>query len=161
LVAGTTYQFQVRARNVYGYGGFSLTASAPAIDYPAKMAIPTVTVSGTNVVVAWTLPATHGSSIVSYDIRFKKSDGSFAQETTSCDGTSPAIVAARTCTVPMATLKTLTGKAIDSLIVVKISAENARGDGDYSEVNTSGATIEAEASQVGAPSFDAATSTNT
>lgn len=60
----------------------------------------------------------------------------------------------------MPTIKTLTGKAVDSLILVKIRATNARGNGDYSEVNTSGATIEDVPSQMTAPTFDSSTSTN-
>lgn len=72
LTGGTTYQFQVRARNVYGYGDFSTPVTVTAIDKPGKMPTPTVTISGTNVVVAWTLPNIHSSAISEYDIRFKK-----------------------------------------------------------------------------------------
>jgi len=125
------------------------------------MSIPTVTVSTTNVVVTWVEPTTHSSAITQYDVRFLKSDGTYVTETTSCDGTQPAIVAAKTCTIPMATIKTLTGKAIDSLITVKVRAYNARGYGEYSEINTSGATIEDVPSAMTAPSFDSSTSTNT
>jgi hypothetical protein len=116
LTGGTTYQFQVRARNVYGYGSYSSVLTVSAIDFPAKMAIPTVTLSTTDVVVSWTAPDAHSSAITLYEVLFLKADGTFGTETTNCDGSNAGIVAARTCTIPMATIKTLTSKAVDTLI---------------------------------------------
>jgi hypothetical protein len=142
LTGGLTYKFIVRARNVYDYGPLSDPVSVTAIDKPGKMATPTVTISGINVVVAWTLPNIHSSTITAYDIQFKKSDGTFVPQLTYCDGTQTGIVTARTCSIPMAAVIALTGRAVDTLITVKINALNARGYGDYSEVNTVGALIE-------------------
>ena len=42
----------------------------------------------------------------------------------------------------MTEIRTTTGLAVDYLIQVKVLAHNGDGSGDYSEINTSGATIE-------------------
>lgn len=61
----------------------------------------------------------------------------------------------------MSTVKTLTGLSVDTLIQVKVRAHNSDGWGDYSEINTSGATIETTPSAMSTPSFDETTTTNT
>jgi titin len=61
----------------------------------------------------------------------------------------------------MSTVKTLTGLSVDTLIQVKVRAHNSDGWGDYSEINTSGATIETTASAMATPSFDETSTTNT
>lgn len=88
-------------------------------------------------------------------------NGDFAHELTRCDGTSPTVVSARKCSVPMATLRTLTLRPRDSLIRVKIRAFNAKGSGDFSEVNTAGATIETEPTNLSVVSIDVPSTSNT
>ena len=55
----------------------------------------TTTNSGTNVVVSWSLPAdTGGSSITTYRIMFKASNGNL-YVIANCDGTSSTIITNR------------------------------------------------------------------
>ena len=113
---GSTYRFKVRAINIYGKGAFSTELVVTPSDVPGKASIPTTANSGTDVVVTWTAPNPHSSSIDAYEVLFKKSDGTFSTELTACDGSNSAIVTALTCTVPMATLRTLTGLTVGSVI---------------------------------------------
>jgi hypothetical protein len=161
---GKTYRFKVRARNIYGYGEYSPVTVVIPDDKPGKTAIATVAVSATTpteVEVSWPLPNDHSSVIESYEILFMLANGDFAKETTRCDGTLPAVVSARKCSVPMATLRTLTARPRDSLIRVKVRAFNAKGSGAFSEVNTAGATIETEPTNLSVVSIDVPSTSNT
>ena len=88
-------------------------------------------------------------------------NGDFAHELTRCDGTVSTVVSSRSCSVPMTTLRTLTSRPRGSLIRVKIRAFNAKGSGDYSEVNTAGATIETEPTNLSVVSIDVPSTSNT
>ena len=61
----------------------------------------------------------------------------------------------------MASIITATSLTINSLIVYQVRAQNAKGWGVYSEVNTFGSTIETLPSQMAPLTFNPATSTNT
>jgi len=89
------------------------------MDVPSKMSIPTVAIStndNTKVAITWVQPNIHGSSISEYEILFRKSDGTFAEETTNCDASITAIRDALTCEVPMLTILSLTSQSVDALI---------------------------------------------
>lgn len=60
LTSGSTYQFQVRASNIYGYGSFSNSLTVQATDVPSQINIPVLTQIGTNVIVTWIAPPSHG-----------------------------------------------------------------------------------------------------
>jgi hypothetical protein len=53
------------------------------------------------------------------------------------------------------------GLSVDDLIQAKVRAHNTNGYGEYSEINTSGSTIQTLPEQMAAPSFDSSSSTNT
>jgi hypothetical protein len=68
ITAGTTYQFKVRARNIYGSAtDYSSVASATAIAPPDKLDIPSVeidTTDATAVLISWDEPLSdHGSDV--------------------------------------------------------------------------------------------------
>jgi hypothetical protein len=43
--------------------------------------------SGSNVIIAWTAPASNGLSITAYDIQIRESDDTtFSADSTHCDG---------------------------------------------------------------------------
>jgi hypothetical protein len=156
LTGGVTYRFKVRARNLYGSGTFSTELEVLASDLPDKTAIPTVTIGSTDtaVTISWTEPGDHAATITAYEVLLLHSDGvTFSTETTNCDGSDSSIVSALSCAIPMTTVASLTGRSVDSLIKVKIRAYNANGWGDYSELNTAGATIETAPTQMNAPTF--------
>lgn len=98
ITSGTKYRFAVKARNIYGSAtSFSSEAVAYAYDVPAKMSMATVVApststtapynDGTYIDISWTAPSTHGSAIDSYEVYFKKSDGTFTTDS-SCNPTS-------------------------------------------------------------------------
>lgn len=66
-----------------------------------------------------------------------------------------------TCTVPMATIAALTSLPRDGLIRVRVRATNARGTGQFSELNTAGATMETLPTSLSVVSIVAAATTNT
>jgi len=47
LTGGINYSFQVRARNIYGYGDFSFVTIIAASDVPEVMAIIVTSIVGT------------------------------------------------------------------------------------------------------------------
>jgi predicted phage tail protein len=61
----------------------------------------------------------------------------------------------------MTLLRTLTLRPRDSLIRVKVRAFNAKGSGEFSEVNTAGATIETEPTNLSVVSIDVPSTSNT
>lgn len=167
VLGGQPYKFRVRARNIYGYGDYSPAATIIPHDVPGKTGIPTVALSGsddTAVEVSWALPNEHSSPITKYEILFMQANGDFVPEPTYCDGAAvPTIVTARKCTVPMGTIRTLTLLPRDSLIRVKVRAYNMKAGGSwgqYSEVNTAGATVETEPTNLSVVSIDVPATSN-
>jgi hypothetical protein len=154
---GRTYRFKVRARNIYGHGPDSDATVVIPDDAPGKTAIPTVqldAVDPTEVEISWPEPDDHSAPITAYEVLFMKANGDFAHELTRCNGALASVVAARKCSVPMGTIRTLTARPRDSLIRVKVRAFNAKGSGLFSEVNTAGATIETEPTNLSVVSID-------
>ena len=70
LTQGATYQFKVRARNVYGYGEFSNIVTILAAQIPAQSDAPVTTfvAAEDNLVITWVAPDNGGSPITSYTI---------------------------------------------------------------------------------------------
>ena len=139
VTGGVTYRFRVRARNIYGAGPFSEETIVVPDDAPGKAEIATVELATdptTSVQITWPMPDAHSAAITKYDIYFQKSNGDFVLELTACDGSDATIVSDRKCVVPMSTIRDLTLLPRDSLIRVKVRAYNARGIGQYSELNT-------------------------
>jgi hypothetical protein len=60
----------------------------------------------------------------------------------------------------MTSIETLTALTVDELIQVKVRAHNGDGWGEYSEINTSGATIETEPLEMDLVSYDTTATTN-
>ena len=159
----------VLARNIYGDGAISEVTTVIPDDKPGKGVMPTVALNPdllTEVLVSWEAPDAHSSPIEQYEVQFQKADGSFAPELTRCDGMvkpPSSVVTARKCSVPMTTLRTLLGPNVarDSLIRVRVRAVNAKGTGLYSELNTAGATIETEPTNLSQVSIDVPSTSNT
>ena len=127
------------------------------------MSTPTVTIGSadTSVTITWVEPGDHAAPIDYYEILLLKSDGSFTTETTNCDGSDAAIILALSCEIPMPTIISSTSWPVDTLIKVKARAHNGNGWGEYSELNTAGATIETVPTQMAAPVFVLAGSDST
>jgi len=133
-------------------------------DKPGKTLPATVALNltyPTEVSITWPKPNDHSAVIESYEVLFMLANGDFAHELTRCDGNDSTVIALRQCSVPMTTLRTLTLRPRDSLIRVKVRAFNAKGSGLYSEVNTAGATIETEPTNLSVVSIDVPSTSNT
>lgn len=106
LEAGRNYKFKVEAHNEFGYSEYSSKVGVLAAEEPAQPAAPTTLIQGGNVKITWAEPNTMGSPIIAYRIMVRHSDGiSFTEDTTNCDGSTPALVSAKTCTVPISVVK--------------------------------------------------------
>ena len=118
LTNGTSYQVQVRAGNANGDGAWSSSATAQA-GAPEPPAAPTLTSGNAQLGVSWTAPASSGSAITDYDVRYSSDSGAtwteLADATPSTDLT--------------ATIATLTN---GTAYQVQVRAGNARGDGGWS-----------------------------
>jgi len=80
VTGGATYRFRVRARNIYGYGAYSVYTVVVPDDAPGKTDIPTVALSTTDptfVQITWPLPNDHSSVITSYQILFMQANGDY------------------------------------------------------------------------------------
>lgn len=102
-----------------------------------------VAVSGTDVQFDWDAPFSGGTGvgISSYTITFKNSAGAFVTDVSNCDGSSSSVITNTLCSVPMSEFTGTLGLSYGDLIVAKVLATNARGDGTASAENTSGATV--------------------
>lgn len=94
VVKGKTYKFKIQARNLYGYSVLSSEVSILAAQLPQTPNTPTTTFSVDYVYISWVKPDNMGSTITAYSIVIQKSDGSYQELPTYCDGTSSAIISA-------------------------------------------------------------------
>jgi len=79
ITGGTTYEFKVRAHNIYGWGTFSNIASITASSTPAQPAAVTTAIHNNMLRITWTAPTSNYASIDSYRITIQQSDNSFSQ----------------------------------------------------------------------------------
>jgi len=144
IVSGTTYQFKVRAKNYWGWGDFSSTVSVLAASAPSQMAAATTSIDASTggVKIEWVEPSSNGAPIAAYLIEIQDVTTAWRTETSNCDGSNPSILTNKYCIIPMATLSAppflLT---FDSLISVRVSAQNSVNWSTVSPVNVAGARI--------------------
>lgn len=99
LSIGEEYNFSVQARNSHGY---SLSSDTLTLLCAVKPSIPQNTItdnSGSDVIITWIAPEANGSPILSYSILIGKSDDSFSEELTLCDGADATIMANTQCVI--------------------------------------------------------------
>ena len=82
LIEGSTtalyYDFQVRARNIYGFGAFSNILSFRSAKVPEDIATAvTTSESGTKVRATWDVPSNGGLDITSYYVEFQDSSSNY------------------------------------------------------------------------------------
>lgn len=135
--------FKVRSRNSVGLSDFSEEVAILCAQIPDVPNAPTLVRNYDQIEIRWDAPWDGGTSIFTYTIEFRHNDDtSFSQVGVSCDGTDPAVVQARFCSVPISTLKAEPfvvdwGKTAHA----RVSATNVKGTCGYSEVGLGG-TIE-------------------
>lgn len=88
------------------------------------------TFDGSSVIIDWTAPFDMGSIISGYRIYIIEIDGlTYHQEYTHCDGTDSAVIAAQSCSVPVATImSSYFNLAWGTSVYAKVIAYNVYGD---------------------------------
>ena len=145
LTDGTTYEFQVRARNGVGVGIWSSIALGTPRTVPSQVTGVTATPADSQITVAWTAPSSGGSSITGYDLRHAVA-GSGSWTTLSLGATTFSEV--------IGTL--VNGTAYD----FQVRALNVLGDGPWSALVSATAGV-AQSSQGTQSSNQPATTTST
>jgi hypothetical protein len=114
----------------------SILAASP----PSKITNPvTTSINGSSVKFNWDLAsAENGAVVIAYRITFKKSNGTFEENTTNCNGALTAIFTARECSVPMATFTSSYGLTLNNPIVALVYPINSVGEGPPTDENTPG-----------------------
>ena len=74
LTKGSTYQFKVEARNMYGFSVSSNTVSILAAQVPDQPTAPTTTWIPDNIIVTWYIPDSGGSPITGFKVFLRQSD---------------------------------------------------------------------------------------
>jgi hypothetical protein len=113
------------------------------------------------VVLTWVAPADNSAAITKYKIEIQDRAGSAWHEepTGLCDGSSPAVQAARECTIPMARFTAVPfSLQRGDLIAVRASAFNANGWSPVSTTNTAGARVRTAPTRMNAPVRDPSSS---
>lgn len=118
LTAGTTYTVRVRAVNVAGSGAQSSSATGTPVGVPGAPTGLTVTPGDQSALVAWTAPASNGSSVI-IDYTVTASPGG-----ATCTATAPA------------TQCTVIGLANGTTYSFTATARNATGSGTSSSAAT-------------------------
>jgi len=155
VAPGATYYFRVAAKNKWGWGAVSSPSSILAATTPSQIASPTTAIDAATggVRITWPVPASAGGvPVTAYLVEVQGSDAAWRADE-ACDGASAAVVSARACVVPMASLVAADSHALafDTLVEVRVSAENVRGFGPTSPLNTAGARIRQAPAQMDAP----------
>lgn len=102
LTLGQTYSFTVSAFNDIGEGPInSVGVSTLVANAPLSPSSLGVSLSGTNVVIAWNAPDNQGQSILQYNIRFL-SQSIYSTDLILCNGTSSTVITGTSCTSSMA-----------------------------------------------------------
>ena len=140
LTNGTTYLVRVRGNNIHGSGIWSPVVTAVP-GTPAAPAAPTLRGGDHKIIVDWTPPGDHGSTISDYDVRYCASGCSSDASWTSLEDTTdstdrPAVIA---------------DLSIGSTYQVQVRAQNARGVGAWSATSTHTVAVSPVPSQVLVP----------
>lgn len=96
-------------------------------------------------------PENYGSTITAYQILIQHSNSTFIENTAYCDGSQSTIVAARSCEIPLDTIRSFFGLGQDDAILVKIIAINANGAGPESVTSSGTVTVQTVPTQLAVP----------
>jgi hypothetical protein len=110
------------------------------------------------VVLSWTQPELNYGGITAYKINIINSAGTAVEETTYCDGLASAILASRTCQVPMAYIRTQYGLVRGATIEARVQAQGLNGWGAWSTNSVAGVTVQTEPGQGNTPTEGSQTS---
>lgn len=143
--ANENFIFRIKAKNIHGEGvevGTTpaltlLSGSAPAA--PTK---PTVTESGTSVVMSWSLPSkNNGAAVESYKIFIKDAspNATYTDRTTDCAGRTDPL--STTCSIAMSTIRAYPDIVAGEGIFAQVAAVNAIGPSANSPSSTEAVSV--------------------
>ena len=122
LDADTEYEFQVRAKNRVGSGGWSASiivrTGQPPATVPERVSQPSASEDGVTITVRWTAPGDGGSAITGFEIRHK------ARSSFSWQGSVAATAASRS--------RVFRDLDAGTEYEFQVRAENRIGEGDWS-----------------------------
>lgn len=155
-----TYYFRIAASNIYGFQILfsASTAGIRASSKPDVPAVPTVTLEGTNVAIAWTAPLANNAAITAYRVTIQRrvagvlSD--YIETTSLCDGSLPTVVSNTKCSIPMSAFLSISfnyNLQRGDAILAKVSAINSRGESDPSSPNAAGILVQTAPDQMTSP----------
>jgi hypothetical protein len=153
VIAGAWYGFRVRARNSIGWGPWSSTASVQAATKPSQMAAVTSSIDAASggVYVRFTAPCSNADPISAYKFEVAALGGSWSEVSAGCVGSSPLVVAAASCTIPMSALRSAPFSLVyGQLIQIRASALNTYGWSAPSD-GAGALTVRTEPAQMAAP----------
>lgn len=181
LVSGTTYAFRVRARNIFGWGDYSVVDSVTGAGYikaAREPGIPLAPVTSIDAAtghfaIDWTPPDDRGDPITAYlvEIADAATGNVWTAHNATCDGTiaNSEVLKNTFCLIPMAVLTAATPYGYKytykdvansivgggDLVQVRVKAANFFKYGELSPVSdASGARIRAVPDKMAAPTED-------
>lgn len=133
VLQGESYQFQIRARNIYGFGPFSDVVTVVASAVPGEPDIALTTTQATGIVISFFAPDNNGATITGYTILFEGLDGKF-YDNPECDATlTPGTNGYFSCTASFLSLRSAPFDLVyGSLVSVIVQSTNKIGTGEFS-----------------------------
>ena len=137
--AGELFTYTIKTVNIHGTSTAVATATNTlAGTAPTTLASPTVTQSGTNVVITWTPTSSNNGAVVNsyklYIFDYAPTTDEFVNHIDKCQGYTAL---STTCTIPMSTFTSTLQYTIGQPIRVKATATNSVGESTQSgESNT-------------------------
>ena len=141
-MAGQTFEFRVRARNVHGWSSFSSTLSVIASGKPDQPAAPVTELSNQDIKISWTIPTSNYATISAYRIQIQNAFGTYLEESTYCNAAVDPIFSQLYCLVPMSHLISSYNHVKGTILAATVEAYNINGWSTASSASTGAAKIE-------------------
>ena len=154
LTGGTTYEFKIIARNIFGSSIDSNTLTYIASQVPDKPVFVITSIQTVNVKLEWIDPVSNYAAIDKYQILIADHNAvSYLESTTLCDGSLSLTIADKYCIIPMTALRAAPFN-LEKLefITAKVRVHNSRGWSLLSDANIAGVTVATEPVQMSSPS---------
>lgn len=104
-----------------------------------------------NLLISWSAPNSNGDPISSYTIQILKYGDVNYYSTSSCDGTTAAVLSSLSCEITMSTLTSATfAYTFGTTVLVRVASTNSGGTSDYA-YNLGGATVRSIPNQMNDP----------
>ena len=131
VVQGQSYEFRIRAKNIYGWGEFSDQITIRASTYPQQITSITTSIDSSTggLRIDWVAPFANGESIDSYKVEIATTAAktAWARDLVNCPGTDPTITS---CLIPMLSLQSGDfSYSVNDIVYVRVKAHNIIGDG--------------------------------